>query len=64
MFVAGDAVKGGLYGSHPSLTELDQGDLKHNVDFRGVYASVLEGWLKTPAKPVLRGDFTKLGMIG
>ncbi|RYD66983.1 MAG: DUF1501 domain-containing protein [Verrucomicrobiaceae bacterium] len=64
MFVAGDAVKGGLYGSHPSLTELDQGDLKHNVDFRGVYASVLEGWLKTPAKPVLRGDFTKLGVIG
>ncbi len=64
LFVAGDAVKGGLYGSYPSLTELDQGDLKHNVDFRGVYASVLEGWLKTPAKPVLRGDFPGLGLIG
>ena len=64
MFLAGDAVKGGLYGSYPSLTELDQGDLKHNVDFRGVYASVLEGWLNTSSKPVLRGGFSKLGVIG
>ncbi|MCW1926138.1 DUF1501 domain-containing protein [Luteolibacter arcticus] len=64
MFLAGDAVKGGLFGSYPSLTDLDQGDLKHSVDFRGVYASVLEGWLKTPAKPVLRGDFSKMGVIG
>jgi uncharacterized protein (DUF1501 family) len=64
LFVAGEGVKGGLYGKYPSLTDLDQGDLKHTVDFRGVYASVLEGWLKTSAKPVLRGDFPKLGLIG
>lgn len=64
LFVAGEGVKGGLYGKYPSLTDLDQGDLKHTVDFRGVYASVLEGWLKTPSKPVLRGDFAKLGLIG
>ena len=64
LFVAGEGVKGGLYGQYPSLTHLDQGDLKHTVDFRGVYASVLEGWLKTSAKPVLRGDFPKLGFIG
>lgn len=64
MFVVGDAVKGGLHGQYPSLTDLDQGDLKHHVDFRGVYASVLEGWLKTSSKPILRGDFPKLGLIG
>jgi len=64
LFVAGEGVKGGLYGKYPSLTDLDQGDLKHTVDFRGVYASVLEGWLKTQSKPVLRGDFPKMGLIG
>lgn len=64
MFLAGEAVKGGLFGQYPSLTDLDAGDLKHHVDFRGVYASVLEDWLKTSSKPVLRGDFKKLGLIG
>jgi uncharacterized protein (DUF1501 family) len=64
MFLAGAGVKGGLHGTYPSLTDLDAGDLKHNVDFRGVYASVLEDWLKTPSQPVLRGDFKKLGLIG
>lgn len=64
LFVVGEGVKGGLYGQYPSLTDLDQGDLKHTVDFRGVYASVLEGWMKTSAKPVLRGDFPKFGIIG
>jgi len=64
MFVAGEGVKGGLYGKYPSLTDLDQGDLKHNVDFRGVYASVLQGWLKTSAKPILRGDYPTMPIIG
>jgi uncharacterized protein (DUF1501 family) len=64
MFLAGEPVKGGLFGSYPSLSDLDAGDLKHNVDFRGVYASVLEDWLRTSSKPVLRGDFKKLGIIG
>jgi len=63
LFLAGAGVKGGLFGKYPSLTDLDQGDLKHHVDFRSVYASVLEDWLKTSAKPVLRGDYPKLGVI-
>lgn len=63
MFLAGAGVEGGLFGKYPSLTDLDQGDLKHHVDFRSVYASVLEDWLKTSSKPVLRGDYPKLGVI-
>ncbi|WP_193213492.1 DUF1501 domain-containing protein [Luteolibacter marinus] len=63
-FILGEGVKGGLYGTAPSLTDLDKGDLKHAVDFRGVYATVLEDWLKTPSRPVLRGDFKKLGIFG
>ena len=45
MFLAGGAVRGGLVGAHPSLTDLDSGDLKVSIDFRQVYATVLRKWL-------------------
>lgn len=64
LFVAGAGVKGGLFGKQPSLTDLDAGDLKHAVDFRSVYATVLEDWLKTKSGPILRGNYGKLGFIG
>lgn len=38
----------------PSLTELDKGDLKFNTEFRSVYASVLEQWLRAPRQQTLR----------
>jgi len=55
MFVVGDAVAGGLYGEQPSLTNLDHNkNLIRSVDFREVYATVLDGWLrKVPAADVL-----------
>ena len=64
LFVAGAPVKGGFYGKQPSLTELDQGDLKHGIDFRSVYATVLGDWLKTHPGPVLKGDYPSLGFMG
>ncbi|MCU0795591.1 MAG: DUF1501 domain-containing protein [Akkermansiaceae bacterium] len=64
LFVAGAGVKGGLYGTQPSLTDLSQGDLKHSVDFRQVYATLLEGWLRTDPEAVLRGRYGKLGFMG
>ena len=42
MFVVGPKVKGGLYGAYPSLSDLDQGDLKFTTDFRRVYATLLD----------------------
>jgi uncharacterized protein (DUF1501 family) len=42
VFVAGSPVAGGLYGEQPGLTDLDDGDLKSTVDFRNVYAAMLE----------------------
>jgi uncharacterized protein (DUF1501 family) len=39
-FVLGGGVKGGLYGAYPSLTDLQDGDLKHGIDFRAVFATV------------------------
>jgi uncharacterized protein (DUF1501 family) len=65
LFLAGPAVKGGLHGSHPSLTDLHEGDIKHNVDFRSVYGTVLSDWLKAPElKPILGANYPKLGLIG
>ena len=43
LFVMGGGVKGGLYGAYPSLGDLQDGDLKHTVDFRSVFATVAQG---------------------
>ena len=65
MFVAGPSIKSGLHGTHPSLTDLSEGDLRHSVDFRSVYATVLEDWLKAPsAKPILGANYPKMGLLG
>ena len=53
-------VRGGLVGDHPSLTDLDHGDLKHAIDFRAVYATVLAGWLGASAEAVLGERFESL----
>lgn len=58
MFVVTGAAKGGVVGEHPSLTDLDDGDLKHHTDFRSVYATLLDRWLGIPSEPVLGGKFT------
>jgi uncharacterized protein (DUF1501 family) len=64
LFVAGPGVKGGLHGTHPSLTDLSEGDIKHSVDFRSVYGTVLGDWLKAPnLKPILGANYPNLGLI-
>jgi uncharacterized protein (DUF1501 family) len=63
MFVLGGGVKPGLYGAYPSLTDLYQGDLKFNTDFRSVYATALEKWLGAPSEMVLGKKFPILPYI-
>jgi uncharacterized protein (DUF1501 family) len=63
MFLLGAPVKGGLYGEAPSLTALDNGNLKFTTDFRSVYASVLKDYLKAPASDLLGGDFETLPLL-
>jgi uncharacterized protein (DUF1501 family) len=57
VFLAGPAAVGGVIGPHPSLGDLDDGDSKMGLDFRGIYASLLRDWLRIPAKPVIPGEF-------
>jgi uncharacterized protein (DUF1501 family) len=47
----------------PKLLDLQDGDLKMKIDFRQVYASVLEDWLGLPSKPSLGEEFTKLRLF-
>jgi uncharacterized protein (DUF1501 family) len=64
MFIAGRGVKGGLYGQHPSLTDLDDGNMKMTTDFRRVYATMIEEWLGyEDTKSILKGRFEPLGMF-
>jgi len=64
VFVAGVGVKGGMYGDQPSLTDLTMDDLKYNVDFRSVYATLLEGALGADAGQVLgSGTFPRLAFL-
>ena len=63
LFVIGGGVKGGLYGEHPSLDALDNGNLRYTTDFRSVYATVLEKWLKRPSSGIVGAGFTPLPLL-
>lgn len=66
LFVAGGKVKPGVHGSVPSLAaeNLLNGDIRFSTDFRSVYGTILEKWLKTPALPILGNRFPSLDFIG
>ena len=57
MFVAGPSVKGGVVGKHASLADLDAGDLKFHIDFRRVYATLLDDWLGCDSSAVLNAKW-------
>ena len=66
LFAMGDAVVGGVYGTVPALNDLNKGNLKVQVDFRQVYATVIDKWLATPGAhtSLLPGaPFTTLGFL-
>ncbi|MEE2966072.1 MAG: DUF1501 domain-containing protein [Acidobacteriota bacterium] len=64
MFVVGSGVRGGLHGRHPSLTDLDDGNLKMTTDFRRVYATMIEKWLGVhDSASILKGSFESLPLF-
>jgi uncharacterized protein (DUF1501 family) len=63
-FVVGNAVKGGMYGKPPSLTNLVLGDnLESTTDFRRVYATLVQEWLGADSTQVLGQTFETLKMF-
>jgi uncharacterized protein (DUF1501 family) len=63
MLLVGSRVRSGLIGEHPSLTNLQAGNLPHRIDFRQVYASVLDRWLGVPSRQVLGQAFEPVDVL-
>ncbi len=63
MFLLGSPVTGGLYGEQPSLSDLDNGDLKFTTDFRSVYATLLRDVLDADPQRILGYDKTLSGLL-
>lgn len=63
MFLLGPMVRRGVIGDHPSLRDLDGGDLKHTLDFRSVYAGILEQWLSADSQAILKARYRALPVL-
>jgi uncharacterized protein (DUF1501 family) len=66
MWFLGGRVKGGVYGNDLNLTNLQNGNLRHSVDFREVYATVIQSWFGNTAAEtaqVLNGSYNTLGFL-
>lgn len=61
--VSGGLQKKGVINALPDLSDLNEGDLKHTVDFKNVYATVLNKWLKADDQKILNGKFNYLDFI-
>ncbi len=64
-FLIGDRVKGGMFGTYPSLKpeDLSQGDLAPNYDFRGFYSTVVDKWLGLDPVPIVGGKFEQMDLV-
>src|SRR5207248_9401409 len=66
-FCVGRAVRGGFYGDYPDLSNLDRnGNMKYTVDFRSLYATVLERWLgqdSAATDTMLGATYPRLGFL-
>lgn len=56
--------KKGFYNEAPDLSQLDDnGDIIHTVDFRSIYATILDKWLEVNDEKILNKSFSKLDFI-
>ncbi len=65
-FAIGEHVKGGFYGTYPSLKPSDQeegGNLKFSTDFRSVYSTILDDWMGMNPAPIIGGTFEKVQFL-
>jgi uncharacterized protein (DUF1501 family) len=61
--LGGNLHKPGIYNSAPNLAALNDGDLQHEIDFRRVYATVLDKWLHADADTILGKPFDRLSIL-
>lgn len=63
MLIVGGGIKGGIYGDYPNLSDLQDGDLKYKIDFRNVYATILDRWMGADSKTILGDKFDQMDFI-
>jgi uncharacterized protein (DUF1501 family) len=63
VFLAGAGIKAGVHGAYPRLDDLDNGDLRHTVDFRSVYTEILQAWMGVDPKPILGREFAPINVV-
>jgi uncharacterized protein (DUF1501 family) len=64
VFLLGKPVNPGVHGPYPDLKKLDsEGDPRHTIDFRRVYATVLNQWLEVPSQDILGSTFEPLPLL-
>ncbi len=63
MFLGGGLKEKGILNELPDLSDLDEGDLKYKIDFKNIYATVLNKWLGADDKKILNGKFDHLKFL-
>lgn len=63
ILLVGGKVKPGIVGAHPSIAQLEMGNLKHHTDFRQVYAAILDKWLGVPSSQVLGSGYQAVDVL-
>lgn len=61
--MGGQLRKAGFYNDAADLSNLDKGDLKYEIDFRSVYATILDDWLGTDASKIIDGSFNPISLV-
>jgi uncharacterized protein (DUF1501 family) len=61
--MGGGLKKAGFYNKAADLAKLNKGDVAYEVDFRNIYATVLQDWLNTKNQQILGSKFTSLGIV-
>jgi uncharacterized protein (DUF1501 family) len=61
--INGNLKKAGFYNAPPNLKDLDEGDLKYQIDFRNIYATFLKKWLETDSTQILGSQFSVMDFI-
>ena len=62
-FIIGENVSGGLYSQYPSIERedwLNDEDMRHTVDFRGIYGTLLEQWMGIEPSEIVNGEFEQI----
>ena len=62
-FIGGKLQKQGFFNEATNLSTLDNGDLIYSVDFRKIYASILDKWLNVKSESILQQRFKPLNLI-